>query len=373
MTLRVSHVTGVLSPFVVEVADAVRSLASDLHYEVLFAGGHANSRGQHWRVDVTGRPDIHLRGDSDHARDWVQATLSQSNPDIVICGGYRGEALEAARSFARRTGARLVFWGEPPFPRPWPITWAKRRVSAHALRDTDLVLCIGDRAHMEYSRLVPIGNAAIVPYGQDLTHHFAIERTVSEDPIRFLFSGRLAKQHNLRRLFSALSSVARQRPGTFSITVAAKGPEQARLDRHIRSNRNLASVLEYDRDYTYWEDRIRPFANSDVLLYPSHHAGWGLVVPEAMAAGMMVVASTGVGSARMLLTAGIDGLIVGTQRRHLLGAINWCIDNPSTVRQMGLEARRSAHRVTAPAVAKTLVDVLRRVRGHERKVETQGK
>lgn len=366
MRLKVCLVTTVPSPFQVELADAVRSLADDLDYEVLFASAYGDDpgrrwrRGQHWRVDESERPYIHVRGGFIRARDWIRTTLAQVDPDVVICGGYRGEAFRAARSFARQADCRLGFWGEPLFPRPWPVSWARRRVLAHAFRGTDLALCIGDRAYREYSPLVPVGNSFLLPYGQDLTRHFAIERQVSSDPIRFLFSGRLVRQHNLRHLFSALSAAFSERPGAFSVTIAAKGPEQRRLDRVLRANPGLASVVSYDREYTNWEDRIRPFANSDVLLYPSRHAGWGLVVPEAMAAGMLVVASAGVGAARMLVTPGTNGLLIGTHRPSVLAALKWCIDNPSVVRRMGITAREAARRVTAWEVGKTIVSILER-------------
>jgi len=360
MTPVAALVTTVLSPFQVEVADAVSSQPGCPGFHVLFAGGYASERGHHWRLDIEGRHYIHMPGPQDRSRDWVRATLARLKPDVVICGGYRGEAVRAARSFARQAGCRLGFWGEPLFPRPWPVSWARRRVLAHAFRGTDLALCIGDRAYREYSPLVPVGNSFLLPYGQDLTRHFAIERQVSSDPIRFLFSGRLVRQHNLRHLFSALSAAFGERPGAFSVTIAAKGPEQRRLDRVLRANPGLASVVGYDREYTNWDDRIRPFANSDVLLYPSRHAGWGLVVPEAMAAGMMVIASAGVGAARMLVTPGIDGLLIGTRRPDVLAALRWCIDNPSVVRGMGTTAREAARRVTASAVGKTIVSILER-------------
>jgi glycosyltransferase involved in cell wall biosynthesis len=360
MTLRVTLVADVPAPFVVEVADAVHALSTHVQYEVLFSQPEASSRGSHWRVDVGDRPYIHVRPRSEIGVRWMEATLRRSNPHIVICGGYRGEAFRAARSYAHRTGAQLGFWGEPPLPHLWPLSWVRRRVFAQAIRGTGFALCVGDRAYAEYSRFVPVGKACIIPYGQDLSHHFAIERRVSADPIRFLFSGRLVRQHNLRHLFWALAVLARERPGAFSVTIAARGPEQARLNRVLESSPALASVLTYDRDYERWEDRIRPFARCDALLYPSLHAGWGLVVPEAMAAGMLVISSAGVGSARMLVTPGVNGLMIGTGRRDVAAALRWCLNNPLAVRQMGLEARNAVHRVTASAIAETFVSVMSR-------------
>jgi glycosyltransferase involved in cell wall biosynthesis len=52
------------------------------------------------------------------------------------------------------------------------------------------------------------------------------------------------------------------------------------------------------------------FASADVFVLPSRHDGWGVVVNQALAAGLPVIASDAVGAAHDLIVHEISGLIV---------------------------------------------------------------
>jgi len=59
-----------------------------------------------------------------------------------------------------------------------------------------------------------------------------------------------------------------------------------------------------------WEALPALYAEADALVLPSRHDGWGLVVNEALASGIPVVATTAVGAATDLLREGETGFLV---------------------------------------------------------------
>src|SRR5690606_13612865 len=59
-----------------------------------------------------------------------------------------------------------------------------------------------------------------------------------------------------------------------------------------------------------WEELPAIYARADVLCAPSRHDGWGLVVPEGLAAGLPVIATDRTGAAIDLVDEGRNGWLV---------------------------------------------------------------
>ncbi|MCG8557601.1 MAG: glycosyltransferase family 4 protein [Proteobacteria bacterium] len=355
---RVVLLSTVAAPFQCEVADAMRE-AGKWDYHLVFAHGPAVNRGPHWAVDRVA-DQVHLGTGEAQAYEWSRSKLEGLRPDLLLCSTYRGPLAQAAFAYADRHSTPVGLWAEQPDPVSALKEPIKRVMVRRLVSRFSFVIAIGDRAWRLYKASVGVQRAHLVPYGQDLSRHFAVQRELTGRPLRFLFSGQLVSRHNIGMLFDALASVAEQEEKPFSVTVAAAGPEQRRVDAALQRSPRLLANLRYDRSYKTWEDRVRPFVSSDVLLYPSSYSGWGLVVPEAMAAGLLVVTTSGVEAARYFITPGVDGLLVDRTATSVREAIKWCLNNPLTVRRMGLAARSGAERGASKRTASVLGDVLGR-------------
>ena len=82
------------------------------------------------------------------------------------------------------------------------------------------------------------------------------------------------------------------------------------------------------------------FDLADVFVLPSQHEPWGLIVNEAMAAGLPVIVSGDVGSAYDLVTDGIEGFIHPFgDLPALTSALQRVLATPETTLRMGEAAR----------------------------------
>jgi glycosyltransferase involved in cell wall biosynthesis len=176
----------------------------------------------------------------------------------------------------------------------------------------------------------------------------------------FLFSGRLQARHNFKIIMPALSRVLEKRGSVFEFIISGHGEQQRTIDDALERCPGLRPLVRYDRDFASWNDRLRPFAAADVLLYPSQHSGWGLVVPEAMAAGLLVISTVGVESARYFIQHEVNGLLIEPTVEAVEAAIVRCVDNPNWVFQTGVRARESSRNGDAPIVASRLIEAVRR-------------
>jgi glycosyltransferase involved in cell wall biosynthesis len=118
----------------------------------------------------------------------------------------------------------------------------------------------------------------------------------------------------------------------------------------------LLGLEPYVRFAGFRRDIQRLLAGSDVMVLPSHWEGFGLVLLEAMEAGIPVVA-TRVGAIPEVVAEGETGLIVPPRDPDALAAaMARLLGNPDTARKMGAAGRRRLE---------TVFTMERAVRAHE--------
>ncbi|MBW4462396.1 MAG: glycosyltransferase family 4 protein [Nodosilinea sp. WJT8-NPBG4] len=84
------------------------------------------------------------------------------------------------------------------------------------------------------------------------------------------------------------------------------------------------------------------YCNASVLVFPSLVEGFGLVMLEAMACGIPVIATPNAAGPD-IITDGIEGFIVPIRDPEILREkLEWCYQNPDELAQMGRSARKKA-------------------------------
>ena len=350
-----------VAPFQAELAEAVNRLPN-VEYRIVFCW-RRNQRPPHW-LKVEDKINQHavtvpegLEGDQ--ITEWALNQLVDFSPDVVIAGGVRGSVPEAALRYRREHNgaAKVGLWMEPPLQASGRLhAWARAVEYHYRLRKADFVLAIGDRAQFFYRKCNPV--TAFVPYGEDLSECLGAPLPKPTDrPLRYLFSGGLQSRHNFPVIMESFRNLIDARGTGFQFVVSGNGPEQMVIDKWIATDPRLTEVVQYDRVFNDWNDRLRPFRECDVFVYPTNHAGWGLVIPEAMAAGQLVITTDGAESARYLIDDD-TGLIIKPTVTELTTALVRCYDHRSWVAETGSRARESAVRGDAPYVARQLIDTL---------------
>jgi glycosyltransferase involved in cell wall biosynthesis len=123
---------------------------------------------------------------------------------------------------------------------------------------------------------------------------------------RFLYSGRLVGWKRVDLLVRAFVAVADRLP-EWDLVVAGGGPDMDALRNlvpgHLGSRVAFTGFLQMD-------DVRRCCHLSDVLVHPSNWEPWALVINEAAAAGMAIVATHVTGAAVELVRHGKNGFLV---------------------------------------------------------------
>ena len=355
-------VTSQIAPFQVEFAAAMNDIA-DVRYHVIFTGKE-NKRPPHWldlndKIAKFSSIAPNTSPNENATKDWAIKHVRELNPDAVLIGGVRGMAFNIGQAYRRESRVPVGLWMEPPLRKTNPAHKLLRRIDYKwRLKKVDFIFAIGDRAHHYYRGCNP--NTHFVPYGADLKVCLDLPLPKPRgDKTKFLFSGGLHERHNFPVIMAGFKNLLDSRGPCFEIIISGDGPEQKVIDAAIKETPVLGGLIRYERTFSGWSERLNPFLESHVFIYPTNHAGWGLVVPEAMASGNLVISTDGAESARYLISNEINGVFIKPNIEEFSTALLRCIDDREWVENLGLAARFSAKRGHASYVSEQLMNALR--------------
>jgi glycosyltransferase involved in cell wall biosynthesis len=151
------------------------------------------------------------------------------------------------------------------------------------------------------------------------------------DDALLLYVGRLSNEKQIDHL----KPVLEQLPGV-RLAVVGDGPARTDLERLF------AGLPAYFAGYVKGEELSQAYASADVFVFPSAMETFGLVVVEAMAAGLPVVASR-VGGVRDVVVEGVNGYSYNSgDIPALVEGVRRVTQDRAHMAQMGLTARAFA-------------------------------
>ena len=136
---------------------------------------------------------------------------------------------------------------------------------------------------------------------------------------RLLYSGRLVSVKRVDVLLEAFSRVALARPD-WDVVIAGDGPLRQSLEGSLsditRPRVKWLGFLQFD-------ELVLAYRACDVLVHPSDYEPWALVINEAVACGLPVIATSVVGAAAELVRHGENGLIVAPRSVEAMTNAIW--------------------------------------------------
>jgi glycosyltransferase involved in cell wall biosynthesis len=231
-----------------------------------------------------------------------------------------------------------------------------KRFVKHALLRTmfsrvGAFLAIGTHSVGYYRSLrVPAEKIFMCPYAVENDRFFAAHEKlrnskmslrsrfgISPEVPLFLFSGKLSSVKRPLDLLQAFHA-SQQRGASASLAFVGDGELRAVLEGYVRQH-NVANVVFLGfRNQT---EISECYAMADVLVLPSGHEPWGLVVNEAMCFGLAILASDRVGCVPDLVKEGANGYSFQTgDVGQLSTRLAQLAEDPGMIAQFGRESKR---------------------------------
>lgn len=236
-----------------------------------------------------------------------------ADSDVVVIGGWSFPTVLLAALVKAVRGGSWLYWVENfRFRASAPLL---SRIKRTFLQAASGVLCVDERSiQSSHAAGVPDDRICRFPYVSD-SRQIAAQTVALRsgddaeqfkgEGMSFLFVGQLIPRKGLDVALRALGRVAADGHDV-SLTVVGNGPDRAALEALAAEQHELR--VEF---VGFVEPPSLPqyYARADVSLVPSRYDGWGLVVNEALAAGLPVITTTSVGAAD-LLDAGRNGFVI---------------------------------------------------------------
>lgn len=266
-------------------------------------------------------------------------------------------------SYATLTGQWLIrkqlrntpwlFWGERLHERQGVRshvqTWLSKPFAKAAA-----IVGIGRAAELDYMKRFPTVPHFCIPYHCNLDGFFQIKRLPPRQDIRFLFCGQMIERKGVDLLLTAFDMLIKEGRRAKLILVG----READLPRFLNNVSPAARDLVEYKGFQAPESLPDFFSQAHVFVIPSRHDGWGVVVNQALAAGLPVISSTAVGAGLDLVDDDITGKLVRTGDIYdLRRAMDFFIQFPSALATYGTQARLKATEITPEAGAQKWVDV----------------
>jgi glycosyltransferase involved in cell wall biosynthesis len=299
----VTVLTPVPSPYQVELFNALAAEGSVRLRVVYLLRRHDDRQ---WKM-----PDI-LHPHAFWENGPVARSINEQaidSADLVVFSYYANPAARLLIRRRTRSQRPWVYWGERPGFGGWGWVGQLRRrlLLAPLHRAAFPIWGMGkwaiDAWRQEFGDCREYQN---IPYFSDLDR-FVVPRTHSRPSTvrRFLFSGSFIRRKGIDLLAEAFIRVASSRPGVRLDLIGAGELEsmvRARLARY-------ESQVRF-HGFSQWQELPAYYRDAHILVAPSRYDGWGLIVPEGLAAGMPVISTDQTGAAIDLLRPGKTGWIV---------------------------------------------------------------
>jgi len=269
--------------------------------------------------------------------------------------------------YARKLGVPLVFTYHTLYDQyvhylPFAKTFSRelaQKISRDFCNLCDLVIVptdiVGDYLH-DIGVLTPINR---VPTGIKISDYQEGDRRwlqrqykIKPNDKVLLFVGRLGKEKNIFFLMESFKILSNSIGNTVLVLVGG-GPEEEEL-------RDKAVELGIEKKVIFTgtlspEDVINCYASASLFVFPSVTETQGIVIAEAKAAGLPVVAINAYGVSEMV-EDGVDGYLTELNQEQFASKVYMLLKNDDLKEEMSKKARHNVEKLSSTNCTARLID-----------------
>ena len=281
------------------------------------------------------------------AASSITSCLANLKPNFVAIPGWGFPVSRAALSWCRKNKISTILMSESKWddePRQW---WKELLKSWLYIKKYNAAL-VGSESHKSY--LIKLGLASRkIFFGYDVVDNNYFDQTASRAkhnpddarkrqlniPVKpyFLAATRFIKRKNVVRLIEAFAAYCQEinQEEAWDLVICGSGPEESKIrqviqDNHLENKIHLPGFIPYD-SLGDW------YGLANAFIHPALQEQWGLVVNEAMAAGLPVIVSNRCGCFEELIIERVNGFGFDPENSQQLTNLMLTVSSPNCDRE----------------------------------------
>ncbi len=294
--------------------------------------------------------------------------LAAFRPDVVISGEFGWRTLHAA-SYAAIAGVPLLIWWEGTPSSDGNVGRARCALRRWLAGRAAGLLGFGRGAVAYLESIAPAGIPIhFVPQSVDneriarevdrwRADRDALRASMGIQGTALICVGQLVRRKGIRELLPALRRLRAATPaGAFTLLLAGDGPLRSEVERAANTLDSQIRVLGPVRP----AELPRYLAAADLMIFPTRKDCWGMVVNEALAAGLPVLGSQYAGACdELLLNDGVGARFDPLDSNDFDAALQAAVVEGRWRDTGTAEARRAVAAHTCEAAAEALLAAAR--------------
>jgi glycosyltransferase involved in cell wall biosynthesis len=263
-------------------------------------------------------------------------------PDVIIIIGYSWGTVKLwLRSFFKKT-VYIIWSGSVIHPyrrqsilRKWQRKMLIKRASgfiAYGRKARDYLIRLG-AAPEKISIAI---NTVDTDFFSQKTEELRKSLSKESNQKYLTYIGYLTKRKNVKRLLEVILELSKFR-SDFVLDIVGDGPERGSLEGFVREKSIEKFVVFHGFKQKFELPQF--LARSSCFLFQTDFDIWGLVLNEAMAAGIPCIASVNAGATHDLIREGETGFAADfSDSEKVVEKICWILDHPKEALIMGKKA-----------------------------------
>ncbi len=288
--------------------------------------------------------------------------INEYKPDVINLPGYYEPAMNILLFYCRLRGIKVIISSDSTESDHKNIWW-KEAIKRFIIGRANGFFCYGSKS-AEYmiklgankNKILLANNAVdndkvVEVFTQALQTRELTKKAYNLKKYNFVYVGRLIPYKNLLNLLKAYAMLKNLEWGLIFI---GDGEDESKLRQFVSEN-ELSGVCFIAGQQ--WFDVPKYLALGDVFILPSYSEPWGLVVNEAMAAGLPVLVSEKCGSAPDLVLNGENGYSFNpSDVGEMTYKMSKFVNNPELISEFGEKSKEIIQRFSPKQVAREMYE-----------------
>lgn len=191
-----------------------------------------------------------------------------------------------------------------------------------------------------------------IPYGVDKNKFIEPMRTYEDGKLNVMFLGDVNQRKGIKQILDAAKTI-NDREIVFNVT----GSGANHFSELYEPYKPYVNLL----GYVSFEKLLELLSTNHVFLFPAMGEGFGLVLLEAMAAGLVPITTENC-AGRDIVEDGVNGFIIPVgDDNAIVKTVLWCASHPEELKTMGNRAREVAKAHTWERYETGIVDCVKSI------------